>query len=114
MNEATPELRSRIHDNFFRISVRGGEYDRARDSIGKAMYEADEASKSIKKEDDALLAKIMKIKNDTEEIIKRIKDKDLEPPTPREEGAARSDFTTSSGVSDDLREEVRRGFWAWW
>jgi hypothetical protein len=108
MDEDTPQLRSRIHDNLFRISARRGEYDRARDSIRKSMYEA---AKGAKKEvEDALLAEVMKTKANTEEIkdmIRRIKDKDSKL-TPREGGVARSNLTTS-GVSDDIREAVREG-----
>jgi len=116
MNEATPQLRSRNHGNLFRISTRRGEYDRARDSIGRSMYEGAEAVKGEKKKnEDALLANVMKTKANTEEIkdmIKRIRDKDSEP-TPRERGAARSDLTKNSWVTDDLREAVMGGF-RWW
>jgi len=76
------------------------------------MYEAAEAAKGAKKEDEnALLGKIMKIKGDTEEIkdmIKQIKDKDSEWP-PRERIAPRSDLTISSGVEDQLLEAVKDG-----
>jgi hypothetical protein len=107
MNEATPQPRSRIYGELFRISTRRNEFDRARDSIGKSMYEAAETKKE---DEDALFAKIMKIKGDTEEIKNMIRrmDKDSEP-TPRERGAARSDLTTNLGVEDELLEEVRTG-----
>lgn len=111
--EVTPELRTRIHDNLFRISVRGGEYGPARDFVWKSIAET---AKGAKKEDEnAVLAKIMKIKGDIEEIkdiIRRIKEKDSEP-TPRERGTARSDLTTSleasEWIEDELLEDVRKG-----
>lgn len=107
-------LRSRIHDNLFRITVGTGEHERARDSMMKRVDEA--AEDAAKKGDkDALLGEIMKVKGDTAEIkdmVKEIKEKDSET-TPRERETAIPDLTTSWGVPDEWREAVRTGFSPW-
>jgi len=113
MDKPSQRLLSKIHGNLFRISAATGEYDRARDSVVKTMYEV---AKGTKEEDkDALLAEIMKVKIDTAEIkdmIRRIRDKNSEP-TPGEKVAPRSDLNTSLGAlewtEDELQEDVRKG-----